>query len=35
MEMTITDDIMLEIHYVIIAYVILFGFAMIGTRQSK
>jgi len=35
MELTITDNIMLEMHYVVIAYVILFGLAMIGTKQSK
>ena len=35
MELTMTDDIMLEIHYVVIAYIILFGLAMIGTRQNK
>ena len=35
MELTITDDIMLEIHYVVIAYIVLFILAMIGTKQSK
>jgi hypothetical protein len=35
MEMTITDSIMLEIHYVVIAYIVLFILAMVGTKQSK
>jgi len=35
MEMTITDDIMLEIHYVIIAYIIFFILGIIGTKQGK
>ena len=35
MELTMTDNIMLEIHYVVIAYIVLFILAMIGTKQSK
>ena len=35
MELTMTDDIMLEIHYVIIAYIIFFILGIIGTKQSK
>ena len=35
MELTMTDDIMLEIHYVIIAYIIFFILGIIGTKQRK
>ena len=35
MELTMTDDIMLEIHYVIIAYIIFFILGIIGTKKRK
>ena len=35
MELIITDDIMLEMHYVVIAYIIFFILGIIGTKQNK
>ena len=35
MELIMTDNIMLEIHYVIIAYIIFFILGIIGTKQGK
>jgi len=33
MELTLTDEIMLEIHYVIIAYIILFTIGIISVKK--